>query len=60
MKLSDREYELITNALYIMEGQCIGDELDYEIEEDLDGTPDPEEVRELMYKLEKEQFKNEK
>jgi len=50
-KLNKREIDLITKALYIMEGQCAGDDLNWELEDELDGTPDPDEVRILMEKI---------
>ncbi len=52
MEFTQREKDLITNALYIMEGQCYGDELYYGIADDLGGTPNGEEVRTLMNKVE--------
>jgi len=54
MKLTKREKDLITNALYIMEGQCYGDELHPDIAKELGGTPDGEEIRALMDKIRKE------
>jgi hypothetical protein len=51
MILTQREKLLITYALYIMEGQCAGRDLHYEIEDELGGTPDPTEVRDLMNKV---------
>ena len=53
VELNNREKELITNALYILEDQCMGDELHPDIENDLGGTPDPDEVRALMDKIDK-------
>ena len=54
MEFTKREILLITNALYILESECYADEIHYEIKEDLNGTPDPEEVRVIM-----DRFKNE-
>ena len=51
MELIQREKQLITYALYIMEGQCAGGDLHYEIEDELGGTPDPDEIRNLMNKI---------
>lgn len=51
MKLSEREKNLITTALFILESQCIGDDLYFGIEDDLGGRPDPDEVRALMEKF---------
>jgi hypothetical protein len=49
---TDREKLLITSALYILECQCFGEELDHDTVRELDGTPDPEEVRKLMKNFE--------
>ena len=54
LELSAREKDLITSALYIMESQCAGDELHHEIADDLGGTPDHEEIRTLMDKIEED------
>jgi len=51
MNLNPREKTLITHALYIMECLCRGDDLDEELAEEMDGTPDPDEVRTLMEKI---------
>lgn len=45
---SDRETKLVTNALFILESDCFGHELDHDMERELGGTPDPDEVRTLM------------
>lgn len=47
MNLNLREQLLITNALYMMEGE----DLHHEMESELGGTPDPDEVRALMDKI---------
>lgn len=54
MELTDREKDLITSALHILETACIGDELHPDTADDLGGTPDDEEVRSLMDKIDKE------
>jgi hypothetical protein len=54
MELNDREKLLISNALYILECQAIGDDIDYEIKQDLiagGGAPDMDEIRALMRKV---------
>ena len=51
LNLSDREKLLLTNALYILENQCYGDELHHEVEDELDGVPNPDEIRALMNKI---------
>jgi hypothetical protein len=50
LELTEREVELINSALYMLESACYGD-LDNDIICDLEGTPDPEEVRTLMERL---------
>ncbi|MBX4206086.1 hypothetical protein KW795_02715 [Candidatus Microgenomates bacterium] len=57
MKLTKREVLLITNALYILECQIIGNELDHDIESDL-GRTRATEVRILMNRFEKENNEN--
>lgn len=47
--LTEREQDLITTALYLLEEQ--GDELHHDLASDLGGSPDPDEVRELMDKI---------
>ena len=54
IELNEREVELITTALYILAGQCVGDEVHHELSSDLGGTPDDEEVWAL-----KERFRDE-
>lgn len=49
--LSLREKKLILAGLGILEDRCIGDELHYDLVDELGGTPDDEEVRALMDKL---------
>lgn len=54
MELNDREKLLIQNALFILECQSIGDEIDYDIKQDLKdggGVPDMDELRKLMRKV---------
>jgi len=54
MELTDREKLLIQNALFIMECQCIGDEIKYDIKQDLiegGGVPDVDELRAIMNKM---------
>ena len=51
IELSEREIQLITYGLFILEGQCIGGDLHYEIEDELKekgGVPKNDEVRTLM------------
>ena len=48
MDFTQREKDLITTALYQLEGDCYGDELHFEAVDDLGGTPDGKEVRTLM------------
>lgn len=45
---SKREIELITHGLYMLESACYGEELHYDAESELGGTPNPDEVRTLM------------
>jgi hypothetical protein len=52
MIFTQREKDLIIKALYILECQCIGDELHFEIKNELGGTPSDDEVRELMERFE--------
>lgn len=47
-----REKLLTTNALYMLESACHGEELHYDMESELGGTPEPDEVRALMDKIE--------
>ena len=49
--LTQREKDLITQALYMMETLCIGHDLPCEVEDSLHGTPDDEEVRNLMIRI---------
>jgi len=60
MTFTEREQLLIVNALYILEGQCIGEELHYELEGEFGGIPDHEEVRALMDKIKNGQEGEEK
>lgn len=53
MNITKREKDLIINALYIMECQCFGNELDHDITLDLGVAPDSDEVRDLMNKIKK-------
>ncbi len=50
-QLNQRELELITTGLYLLESQCIAEELPHEIVSDLGGIPDPTDVRTLMDRL---------
>jgi hypothetical protein len=53
---TDREKMLITNALYILECQCIGDDLDGELKNEIEeagGMPGDEEIRTIMERFEK-------
>jgi len=52
MNLTQREKDLITTALYLLEIACVSTDLDYELADDLGGIPEQQEVRELMDKLE--------
>jgi len=45
---TEREAELITHGLYMLESACSNEELHYDTESELGGTPDPDEVRTLM------------
>jgi len=47
-----RQQLLITNALYLLEGLCYGNELHHDMESELGGTPNPDEVRSLMDHIE--------
>lgn len=49
--ITNREQTLIVKALFILECQCRGDELNCEISGELGGTPDPKEIRKLMGKV---------
>ncbi len=49
---SDRETELITHALYMLELACYSEELHHDAERELGGTPNPLEVRTLMDRFE--------
>lgn len=52
---TDREKMLITNALYILECQCIGGDLDGELESEIEeagGIPEYEEIRTIMERFE--------
>ncbi len=54
MELTDREKLLIQNALFILECQCIGDDINYDIKQDLiegGGVPEVDEIRKLMRKV---------
>ncbi len=51
VSLTERERELITTGLYLLEGDCYGDELHPDLAHDLGGTPKGEEVRELLDKI---------
>jgi len=51
MDLTQRETDLITTALYLLESDCISMDLDYELADELGGIPEQQEVRELMDKL---------
>ena len=54
MELNDREKLLIQNALFILECQTIGDDIDYEIKQEIaqgGGNVTMEEIRELMRKV---------
>ncbi len=52
MELTQREKDLITQALYMMETLCIGHDLPCEVEDSLHGTPEDDEVRNLMMRIE--------
>lgn len=47
-ELNMRELSLIYHALGILEDQCYGHDLHFETEDELGGTPNPEDVRKLM------------
>ena len=49
--LTEREKLLITNGLYMLESACRGEDLDETVREEFGGTPNPEEVRQLMDKV---------
>lgn len=52
---TDRERMLIINALYILECQCIGGDLDGELENEITeagGMPEDDEIRNIMNKFE--------
>ena len=54
MELNDREKILIQNAIFILECQCIGDDIDHEIKQDLidgGGVPDVDELRAIINKM---------
>lgn len=51
LELSEREQELIVVGLHMLQSDCIGQELHFEYESDLDGTPDPDEVGDLKDKI---------
>lgn len=51
MSLTHRDKELMTTGLYILECQCMGDELSPELADELDGTPDSGEIRDLMNRI---------
>ncbi len=56
MELTKREKQLIIYGLFILEGQCLGGDLHYEIEDELKedgGVPEEEEIRDLMGRVEK-------
>lgn len=53
MYITEREKTLILNGLHMIESQCHGDELHYEVKKDLGGTPDPKEIRKLMNRIKK-------
>lgn len=46
-----REQKLIKYGLLVLEGLCFANELHHEVESELGGTPDPDEVRKLMEKI---------
>lgn len=48
---SDRERDLMITGLSILEGECIGKELHPELEEELGGTPESEEIQALSNKI---------
>ena len=48
MEFTKREIDLITSSLYMLECACYGEELPSGTEDDLGGTPNPDEVRTLM------------
>lgn len=50
---NERETELITHGLYMLESACHGEELHHDTERELGGTPDPDEVRTLMDRFER-------
>ncbi|UCG02537.1 MAG: hypothetical protein JSW11_00805 [Candidatus Heimdallarchaeota archaeon] len=50
IELDHRERKIITIALYILESQLYGDELNHELENEL-GSTEPDEVRNIMNKL---------
>lgn len=57
LMFNERERELIIKALYMLETAYYAKELHYEIEDELGGTPDPDEVRALMDRVkESERF----
>ena len=54
MELTEREKLIIQNAVFILECQCIGDDIDHEIKQDLidgGGVPDMDETRALINKM---------
>ena len=54
MKLTKREKQLITYGLFILETQCFGGDLHYEIEDELKesgGIPKDDEIRDLMDRI---------
>ena len=49
--LTEREKLLITNGLYMLECACRGKELGSTLKEEFGGTPNPDEVRQLMDRI---------
>ena len=45
---TDRERDLITNGLHMLESACIAEDLDNDMRRELEGTPDWSEVRAVM------------
>lgn len=56
MKFTERETLLIINALFVLKDQSINKKLHDVIINDLDGTPDPQEVRKLIDRFNNEAF----
>ena len=53
IRLTERERELVTSALWILNGQCANYyALDHDIARDLGGIPDPEDVWALKEAIE--------